>query len=567
VYKFLADGYVAGCPLRDVLRQVPDFDAPRYGTLPMKRIPGFAPFATTIVPFALLAGVSLADDPPKPAAAKLKVTLSKETTYFTRPVAKNGYVDYAAAINERLSGGVTPENNAAVGLIRVMGPAPEGTLLENAYFERLGIPALPLKGDYFLPFSSWLKERKGYKADDARFDAAFESQTKAMAGPWAAADHPLIAGWLAANDRQLDAIVEAVRRPRYFSPLVVGPDNTGDAGGLIAALLPHVGRLREFARAMTARAMLRLGEGNVDAAWKDLMAGHQLGRLVGQGPMLIEMLVGIAIDSVFAQADVVFVSRANLDAKRAAACLRDLQSLPPLPKIADKIDLGERCVYLDSMTLIARGGPRAEALGVEEALAGVLKGVKDANLSVAFWDASLKTGNRWYDRLVSALKKPTAAQRKSSVNAIAAELRPWQAKAGDPEKAARDIGEGRQGAEARGEMLANVLAALLVPSVTVAHQAEDRSRQMENNLVVALALAVYRAEKGRYPKTLAELAPAVLKSIPSDVFTDKPPVYKLEGEGYLLYSVGPDGEDDGGQSREDDPPRDDLRIRQPAKTP
>ncbi len=527
----------------------------------MARRSMFAGFVVSWIVASMLVVQAAAADPP----SKLKVTVSRETTYFTRPVAKNGYVDYAAAINERLGAGVTPQNNAAVGLIRAMGPAPDGTLLEATYFERLGIPALPLKGDYFLTFGNWLKERKGYQANDGRFNAAFDSQAKAMAGPWASADHPLVAGWLAANDRHLDAVAEAVRRPRYFSPLAVGPDNTGDAGGLIAALLPHVAHLREFARALSARAMLRLGEGNVDAAWKDLMTGHQLGRLVGQGPMLIEMLVGVAIDSLIAQADVVFLSRADLDAKRAAACLRDLQSLPPLPKIADKIDLGERCVYLDSLTLIARGGPRAEALGVEEEVAGLLKGVKDADLSVAFWDAALKTGNRWYDRLVAALRKPTAAQRKSSVASLAGELRPWQAKVGDPEKTARDIAAGRRGAEARGEELANVLAALLVPSVTVAHQAEDRSRQMENNLIVALALAAHRAEKGRYPKTLAELTPALLKSIPDDVFTDKPPVYKLEGDGYLLYSVGPDGEDDGGQSRDDDPPRDDLRIRLGAK--
>src|SRR5262249_23075355 len=39
-------------------------------------------------------------------------TVSAETTYVTGPLDELGYVDYAAALNERLSRGVTPENNA-----------------------------------------------------------------------------------------------------------------------------------------------------------------------------------------------------------------------------------------------------------------------------------------------------------------------------------------------------------------------------------------------------------------------------------------------------------------------
>ena len=40
---------------------------------------------------------------------------------------------------------------------------------------------------------------------------------------------------------------------------------------------------REAARALTARAMLRVDEGKVDEAWDDLLACHRLARLAGQG--------------------------------------------------------------------------------------------------------------------------------------------------------------------------------------------------------------------------------------------------------------------------------------------
>ena len=43
----------------------------------------------------------------------------------------------------------------------------------------------------------------------------------------------------------------------------------------------------------------------------------------------------------------------------------------------------------------------------------------------------------------------------------------------------------------------------------------------------------------------------------------KPLIYKPEANGYLLYSVGANGKDDGGRSFGDDPPGDDLVVRMP----
>src|SRR5712664_4809777 len=69
-----------------------------------------------------------ADNEPKPPAkkAKGKFTVGKDTTYVTGPLDKDGYIDYPAALNERLGKGVTPENNANVLIWKALGPRPEG---------------------------------------------------------------------------------------------------------------------------------------------------------------------------------------------------------------------------------------------------------------------------------------------------------------------------------------------------------------------------------------------------------------------------------------------------------
>ena len=42
------------------------------------------------------------------------IVVSKETTYITEPLRKDGYPDYIRYINDKLSEGVTPDNNAVV---------------------------------------------------------------------------------------------------------------------------------------------------------------------------------------------------------------------------------------------------------------------------------------------------------------------------------------------------------------------------------------------------------------------------------------------------------------------
>jgi hypothetical protein len=67
-------------------------------------------------------------------------------------------------------------------------------------------------------------------------------------------------------------------------------------------------------------------------------------------------------------------------------------------------------------------------------------------------------------------------------------------------------------------------------------------------LLVTLALRAYRLERGGYPETLAELAPSYLRKLPADPFgAGQGFGYRREGGRYVLYSVGPDGKDDGGE--------------------
>ena len=65
--------------------------------------------------------------------------------------------------------------------------------------------------------------------------------------------------------------------------------------------------------------------------------------------------------------------------------------------------------------------------------------------------------------------------------------------------------------------------------------------------ITAIALKRYQLKNGKWPENLAELTPAFLPSIPLDPVDGKPLRYRRnEDDTYVLYSIGEDGVDDGG---------------------
>src|SRR5437867_4379179 len=82
-------------------------------------------------------------DQPKP-----RFPLGKDTTYVTGPLDKDGYIDYEAALNDRLGKGITPQKNAVVLLCRAIGPRPAGgDGMPVEFYKRLGIEEPPKDGE------------------------------------------------------------------------------------------------------------------------------------------------------------------------------------------------------------------------------------------------------------------------------------------------------------------------------------------------------------------------------------------------------------------------------------
>ncbi len=507
----------------------------------------------------LPAGRALADKD-EPKKDKPKFTIGKETTFVTGPLDKDGYIDYAAALNKEMGKGITPRSNANVLLWKALGPHPEGTTMPAEFFKLLGIDSPPERGDYFIGLSRYVSEHLKLEGDE-KTDVLVHQEFRAIRRAWTAKELPHIAGWLMANEKPLALVVEATRLPDYFNPLV--PVRTGkESAGLLSARLPGAQTCRGLANALAARALLHAGEGRADETWQDLLACHRLGLLVGRGGTLIESLVGIAIGQIASTADIAFLDRVRLTAKQVQSCLRDLQQLPAPISPADKVALGERCFLLEIVTMVDRHGidylenmaakpPRGDT---DPRMKQMMKGVD--------WDPALRNVNRWFDRIAAALRIKDRPARQKQLNELERDLRALKKNATESGALIKLFGTDKP-EKVIGKGIGDILIGLMLPAFNKIQQAEDRGEQIRANLHVAFALAVYQRDHRAYPKGLAELAPKYLTQVPGDLFSGKALIYRPGEKGYLLYSVGPNGKDDGGRWYDDDPPGDDPRVRIP----
>lgn len=443
------------------------------------------------------------------------------------------------------------------------------------YFQRLGVPPPPDQGDYFISWDKYFAANRNdppddllelFPDDERDWKQQWQDRVdRATKWPWRSKELVDLAGWLKANEKPLSLMVEAGRRPRYYNPLV---STSGDptAARLIGSLLPSTQKCREVARALACRAMARAGDGDPEGAWQDLLACQRLGRLLSRGGSLIEDLVGIAIVAIATNAQVTLVGHGPHPSERLRRWLTDLRALPPMAPLADKMGLTERFMTLDALQSVARNGP--------EVMSGLMNGGGSAKApnspllnrmlsrSIDF-DPAFRNANHMFDRCEAACGLPDRAARKQAFSEIEAEI--TQRKV-----AVASIGPVERltmGRATRGEYIGDILIGLLLPTLGKLLDASDRTEQIEANLQVAVALAAYRADQGRYPGRLDELAPKYLPVVPGDLFSGKPLVYRPTADGYLFYSVGVNGLDEEGRWTDDEPKGDDLRVRMPVEAP
>ena len=129
---------------------------------------------------------------------------------------------------------------------------------------------------------------------------------------------------------------------------------TLDQGSVIDILLPDMQSMRGFTPMMVLKARVELAEGNFSAAAHSLETGFAFGQHVGNGPFLVNRLVGLACANQFTDAVLDFVA-----VPEAPNLYWPLSALPrPLIDLRDSFELEQAVLEMQFTELADLGRPR-----------------------------------------------------------------------------------------------------------------------------------------------------------------------------------------------------------------
>jgi hypothetical protein len=450
-----------------------------------------------------------------------RIPIGLETTYFIKPLKQDGTVDYVRIINDAHGKNVEPKENAVVLLYQATGRLGQS----DSFFAALGIP------DFKEPERVF--QQPDEKVDSATYDRALEE-------PWTAELSPALVQWLDQNQQAMELVSEATRKTHYYSPWVIGEKES-----LFSVLLPGCQRSREIARAFVIRAMFKLGKDDVVGAWEDFMVVHRLGRLVGRGPSIIELLVGFAIEQQAVSGEQKVLARTT-DASQLKKFSADLESLLARDTVKEKVNFGERVMFLDWLTKVANGiVVRPEIDEVVNALQPFKDAPMDYILANLDWCETLRRFNNHYNEItrhfdkegyIHHIQKVDIKRKYSSAETILV--------------LKQTDGIRKLKSAELTEHFAPFLIEILQPEIGSLFEAQLKTEQFFSHVRIAVALSRWRQEHGSYPESLDEMVPKILDEDPMDQFIDEPLFYEKTAEGCRFYSVGVNATDNHG--REDD---------------
>jgi len=435
--------------------------------------------------------------------------VSKETTYITEPLKSDGrQVDYLAAWQQETSpeGMATDDNGyrLVVKHLGKMGDAEPGHFAKVC--EKLGLVAADIEPDMtfqepydFLTayvqsaeFDETVTER--LVAADAPVEEGADGEMRpgeaddlpsmtadpmpeqvleeALRRPWTLDDLPMMESWLAENGAALDMIGEAVAKPEFHIPLVRDEEDAS----LIMLLLPEWQTMRSIARALSARANYRIGTGDLDGAIDDMVACKRLGRHTGRGGMLIQMLVGIAIEGIGDAVGIAGALEHRPSKEQLERLMGELDALPAGGDFQGAMRF-ERYMTLDTVQGMAHGNRVAlQEMGIPGGL--------PAGIGID-WNVVARRLNQHHDTALNGgMFAPPTFQAMAIVST-----------------------------RVRSELLADTLGALLLPACEAAREAGRRRVCTERLKRIALAMLLYERDHGTLP-----------------------PVYTVDEEGNPLHS-------------------------------
>lgn len=453
---------------------------------------------------------------------------SLETTYLVDPPRNpDGTPDYVAALNAHWLEGATPENNAVVPFLRIVGPEVIEKPIRERYFELLGVEVPAIPENRFVMLQEYLNDH-GVNEERSK-----ELQEIAFGPLLKNASQPELIAWVAINSPMLDRLAPVGRMERFSTPILTLLEEVNEVP-LFTTPANEYDQMKWIAIGFYLRSQVRLADGDHEGAIEDAASLLRWGRLLANDQFAICNLVGMAIYLRGIMACEILVLSEKLSVNQVLGLKTQVQLLTPQVSQARVFGFAERVNHLQ--TLQSFHLTRTPPIGGSR-MEGFLYTRLDLN-------AALPPINSLYDQVEDALATSSFSERSRKLDALEVAMEKSRFKYSNP---ARRLGQSTIASRTQlSKEFGEYFAWQIMPDFFGLQHAAERVQQRYELLITAASVAEYRAKNRKLPNSLSDLVPDQLQRIPVDVYTGAEIRYVPSNATFLLYSFGINGVDNGG---------------------
>ena len=315
----------------------------------------------------------------------------------------------------------------------------------------------------------------------------------------------------------------------------------------VSTLLPHLARQKGAAQWLSGSALYKTHTKDISGAIDDIESIVMLARLTEHEPILISQLVRIALVEIAVPNCWPLLQHEATDADlvRLQKLFNDIDTIGPMILGLQ----GERAMARDTFAMIRSEQIKFDDLedtaisfGLGDETPGALdnvpygaemKGALRAHVIYPTWRYVFSYEDEHH--AIEEMQRIIDMARVAMATRSAAPLKSLEGALKEKNKPSGDYRSWKY-----------FVTGLLLPGTGTGGSRAFRTQTLCQMSVAAIALKRYHMRYKKYPSGLGELVPEFLSEMPLDYQDGKPLHYRLDGGQFMLWSVGPDGKDNGG---------------------
>jgi len=363
----------------------------------------------------------------------------------------------------------------------------------------------------------------------------------------------LLKQWIADNNNAIEIFKQATNKPYCWWKRQAKNNVMFNMFMPNNMLMPNLSDMRKFGRFLCWRAKLAASQGRIDDAFDDVLTCYRAGMHLKGPRLLIEQLVGIAMEGLACNTSFVILQEKEIDSLKLQAFQNEFEKLIVSDTFTVNFEVEKFCFYDTIQRCFTDNG-----CGSGHFIPGSLNLMVLSDLGNSNID--FEDSNQWKaaNYTVSLGLALTTVNRRETITKYEKAYEKYEEwiKTTPYQKHQANFNADRElGLTDRSfvKVARHPLYYILMPAIERVIELSCRNKVSCEAVVTTLAIMRYKQDKGEFPETLEQLVEAgYVKEIPMDPWSDKSLVYKKTDGNFILYSVGKNFVDDGGQVFRDD---------------